>query len=145
MDRRTFLTSSAALGVTASPSAASTIDPLVDMFARWERAKRRWYSLAPEHDDLEGPEMVEVWAEKEAMYDQMLITRANSLKGLRCQLVLLWEDDGPLFMAGSDGSTTERKDPAFILMARILAGLESMAAFPSWQNINPKMLSPSQF
>jgi len=145
MDRRTFLTSSAALGVTASPSAASAIDPLVGLFAHWERAKRRWYTLAPEHDDLEGPEMVEVWAEKEAMYDQILTMQAKSLEGLRCQLVLLWEEDGPLFMAGSDGSKTEQKDPAFILMARILAGVESLAAFPSWQNINPKMLSPSQF
>ncbi|NOR63880.1 MAG: hypothetical protein GQ535_15500 [Rhodobacteraceae bacterium] len=145
MDRRTFLASSAALGVTASPSAASTIDPLVDMFDRWARAKRRWYSLAPEHDGLDTPEMLEAWAEKDAMYDQMLITRANSLEGLRCQLVLLWEEDGPLFMAGSDGSSTERKDPAFILMARILAGVECLTASPSWQNINPRMLSPSQF
>ena len=84
-------------------------------------------------------------AEQDMMYDQMLSARANSLEGLRCQLALLWEDSGPVFMAGSDGSENERKDPAFILMARILAGLESLAAIPSWQNINPKMLSPSQF
>ncbi|MBL1436729.1 MAG: hypothetical protein COB08_011105 [Rhodobacteraceae bacterium] len=145
MDRRTFLTSSAALGVTASPSAASTIDPLVNMFARWARAKHRWYALAPEHDNLDAPEMLEAWAEKESMYDQMLTSQAKSLEGLRCQLVLLWEEDGPLFMAGSDGSETERKDPAFMLLAQILVGVESLTATPSWKNVNPKMLSPSQF
>ena len=79
------------------------------------------------------------------MFDQMLCMQANSLVGLRCQLALLWEDSGPVFMAGSEGSDNERKDPAFILMARILAGVESLAAIPSWQNINPTMLSPSQF
>lgn len=145
MDRRTFLTSSAALGVTASPSAASTNDPLVDMFARWEVVKRQWFSLIPDYPNFDDPEMLALEAVENSLLKEMLSRKAQTVEGLRCQITLLWEEFGPDFIDGSEGSKAERKDPAFILMVQIMAGVECLTASPSWQNINPKMLSPSQF
>ena len=145
MDRRAFIASSAALGVATPTGATIPTDPIINMFAQWERSKRRWYRLASMSFDEEGPEMVEAWAEKSSMFEQILLMKACSLEGLHCQLVVLWEEDGPMFKAGADGAEVERGDPAFIMLARILEGIANLTSKPTWQNINSEMLSPAEF
>jgi len=145
MDRRTFLASSASLSVTTSSSTASAFDPLVGMFTQWEKTKRQWFSLIPEYPNFDDPEMLVLEERESKLFQQMIVTKAQTLEGLRCQIALLWEECGPDFIAGSEGSDRERSDPALRLKAQILLGVEGLSLAPLWQSINPKMLPASQF
>ena len=117
MDCRTFLASNASLGVTASPSTASAVDPLVGMFTLWEKTKRQWFSLIPDYPNYDDPEMLVLEERESKRFQQMIATKAQTLEGLRCQITLLWEECGPDIIAGSEGSDGERSDPALRLKA----------------------------
>lgn len=145
MDRRTFIASSAALSLTTTPSATATIDPIVPMFARWEAALREWQRLSYIGTDWDAPEMLALEATRFAMLNEIAARQALSSEGLHCQLIMYWEEYGPEFVKGSEGSDEERQDPAFILLARMLVGWATYAHTPQWQSPNSKRVSPINF
>ena len=145
MDRRTFIASSAALGLTTTPSAAAPIDPIVPMFARWEAAIGEWQHLSRAGTDLDAPEMLALEATRFAILDEITAHQAQSLEGLHCQLIMYWEEYGPEFVKGSKGSDEERQEPSFTLLARVLVGWATYTHAPQWQSPNSKKVSPVSF
>ena len=142
MDRRTFIATGAAVPLATLPAAASSIDPLTGMFARWEAARREWNRLSEINGDWDIPEMLALEREQSAMFKRMAKTKAQTLQGLLSQITLLWEDCGLIFF-GAEPS--EASDPDLRLKCQILLGAESLVGAPAWQPINPKFLSPSEF
>jgi len=71
--------------------------------------------------------------------------KAQTLEGLRCQMILLWEECGPEFVYGNSANAAERHCPDLRLKRQILLSVEHLTHAASWQPINPKFLSVKQF
>ncbi len=141
MDRRTFIASSAALGLTTTPSAAATVDPIVPIFARWEAAVREWHRLSFAGADWDGPEMAEQMTARFFNLDRISSRQAQSLEGLRCQIIALWLEDGPQSLS----DPYEALDPKLRLKCNLLLGIERLTRSASWQPPEAMMVSPANF
>lgn len=140
MNRRTFIATGAAVPLATLPAAASTIDPLTKMFSDWVAARRLW--VGNSDSDWDTPEMLALSDRQDALFSQMINTKAVTFEGLLSQITLLWEDCG-LMMVGVNPS--EANDVELRLKCQILLGAESLAGAQAWQPVNPQMLSASEF
>ncbi len=141
MDRRTFIASSAALGLTRAPSAATTLDPIAPLFARWETSVREWQRLSNMGTDWDTPEML---AQENARFfnlDRISNRQAQSLEGLRCQIIALWHEYG----LDSLNDPQEALDPELRLKCNLLLGIERLTRAAPWQPPEPKQVTPASF
>lgn len=145
MDRRAFLATGAALPLAGSASAASIADPIVEIFARWETAKREWCRLADLHDDWDRPEMLALAQEEDTAFFQMVHAKAESLDGLRCQITVIWETNGPNCIIGADDCEHEQASHELRLLCNVLLGAQRLSNAPAWESCNSQMLSPNLF
>ena len=76
------------------------------------------------------------------VYIRYLNTKAVTFEGLLRQITLLWEDCGPVHIGKS---SYESSDVELRLKCQILLGAERLAGAPTWQPVNPQMVSPSEF
>ncbi len=105
MKRREFILSTAA-ALPAAPSLAATgADPVVSLFERWSNAVRTWEAYTRQPIESIDPETDEsMWLEREALLDALIATNATTTRGVLCQALALWEEEGPvgLVSAGRD-------------------------------------------
>jgi hypothetical protein len=152
MKRRTFLAS--AMASSAAPALATAshpftaaqlptaVDPIIAKFKRWEMAQREWDRLSNSYPEFDTPEMVTLEQESYDLFNEIIAMKAETVDGLRCQIILMWEEHGPDIVAGDAG---ERADPDLRLKCQILLGIERICQAPSWQPTYPKTIHHSQF
>lgn len=152
MKRRLFLAS--AMASSAAPALATAsqpfmaaqlppvVDPIIAKFKRWEGAKRKWEGLCNANPECDTPEMNSLEQESYDLFNEIIAMKAETVEGLRCQIILMWEEHGPDIVAGD---AEERADPDLRLKCQILLGIERICQAPSWQPIHPKTIHHSQF
>lgn len=151
MDRRTFLAATAQPVTGIGPEfalsesdirASGAKDPIVDMFAHWAMARREWLHLSETHDDWDRPEMLALAESEWDLVREISITNATSLNGLKCQIIVLWEEFGPSITGNNEA---QQNDPDLRLKRQTFMGVEALTNVATWQPINPKMLPASLF
>lgn len=118
------------------------VDPIIAKFARGETARREWERLSNFVPDSDHPEMISLDQESYDLLNEIIATKADTIDGLRCQIILMWEYYGPSLLTPK---AEERAQPDLRLQRQILLGIEDLCCAPSWQQIDPRMMPHSLF
>lgn len=85
MDRRTFITTTAATPLLVTKARAATVDPMVALVADWFEVNKRWenFDTAGNYDE---PECLELDEKLMVLSEQICTTTATSPEGIAAQL-----------------------------------------------------------
>ncbi len=144
MKRRDFILSTAAALPAAPTLAAPHVDQVVPLFNRWADAVRSWEAYARQPSEAIDPATDEaLWLERETLLDALIATNATTPRGVLCQALALWEEEGPvgLVTAGREGYGVKEHR----LLQRLILSLEAITATPAQPAIRNGCWSVSDF
>lgn len=115
MDRRTFISATAATPLLATGARAETVDPVVAIVKEWFRIKDDWITL------VEGSaEDQQAWDYRTSLAEQICIATPTTPEGIVAQLEYALDDFGE-YMVGNFHKDLDHK-----LFANIIAGAKAL-------------------
>lgn len=119
--RRAVLASLPVVGLASTAWADNADAELLSHYREYLDAYQEYEFLTGVIDDL-TPETERVYSRKEAALDKLTTLTPSTMGGIFALAHVLWLEEGPSFLPGTEGHAREMTSPRIRLMSAILRG-----------------------